>query len=145
MKERRRIPYQILLPGLAVLLAALFFVWRSGFGTQVEAPPDMDLSLDLELGQAEEVRERFLEEGLPDGSLKDPQEAGSGYLPQGAVCTDVSVLGEAVYLDYRMGDVRYLTAYYRDGTVEKTARRGEDEWIYFVDSAKRAVSRERVR
>ena len=42
------------------------------------------------------------------------------FIPQGAVCTDVSAIGQVVYIDYRLNGFRYLVAYRQDGTVEAT-------------------------
>ena len=45
---------------------------------------------------------------------------GGAVYSAGAVCTDVSAIGQVVYIDYRLNGFRYLVAYRQDGTVEAT-------------------------
>lgn len=83
---------------------------------------NMDFDLSDEILQADEVLSQFTPND-PDGFYvySDPQSVAAQYIPEGAVCTDLCIIGYVVSIDYRIGDVRYIVAYCNDGTVRLTA------------------------
>ncbi len=107
----------------------LFFdLYENSFDMTVRTPAqptlqaaEMQADFDLsdEAAQLPQVLEAF-----PPRVTKDvqtwPTSAAAPFIPEGAVCTEVSAIGQVVYIDYRYEDYRYLVAYKTDGTVEAT-------------------------
>lgn len=110
-----------------------------------EVVAGMDLGLERETAQAREIVQRFLEGQTGDVTYENPQETGQAYIPDGAWCTDVSRVGDVLYIDYRLDDVRYLIGYYRDGTVEKTVREMDGDVIYTLYSDREGVEQLRLK
>ena len=104
-----------------------------------EIATGMDLSLDAEEAQKTEIFERFMNVIVGDKIFENPQEIATPYIPGGSRCTDVCILGEVVYIDYRLNDIRYIVAYYSDGTIEKNVREMDGDKIYTVWSNKEGV------
>lgn len=101
------------------------------------------MTLDTEMSQSQEILAHF----FTTESVKDTESMkfqAVDYIPSGAKCTDVSVIGEVVYLDYRINNIRYLVGYHRDGTVEKVVRELNGDKIYSVDSENPSVMCENV-
>lgn len=98
--------------------------------------PEMELSLDAEEALVADVLQQFMasRDTSEDITFDDPQSVASGYIPDGAVCTDVSILGSVVYFDYLLDDIRYIVEYHSDGTIEKTARKTDDDYVYSITS-----------
>ena len=59
---------------------------------------------------------------------------GKEYVPEGAVCTALDVIGTAVYVEYELDNVSYTVAYFSDGTIEKTVRALDSNEIYSTDN-----------
>ena len=98
-----------------------------------------DMTLTSELSQSSAVISQFL---LPKAKINQQSSLltlSDNYIPTGANCTDVSVIGDAVYIDYQLNNIRYLVAYYKDGTVEKVAREIGDNEVYSIDSINNVV------
>lgn len=72
-------------------------------------------------------------------SLDELQNRAREYIPTGAGCTDVSVIGEVVYIDYQLEGIRYLVAYYNDGSVEKVARPVGGDDMFSINSTSNVV------
>lgn len=108
-------------------------------GVSNEIATGMDLSIDAEIGQRTEILERFMSIRTGDKIFESPQEIAAPYIPGGSWCTDVCILGEVLYIDYRLNDIRYIVAYYSDGTIEKTVRAMDGDKIYTVWSDKEGV------
>lgn len=72
-------------------------------------------------------------------SLDELQNRVCGYIPMGAECTDVSVIGEVVYIDYQLEGIRYLVAYYNDGSVKKVARPVGGDDMFSINSTSNVV------
>ncbi len=126
--------YFLLAVPVIVVLLLFLLVKIIPAGREKEAPANIDLSLENEIAQAQVVRDTFFTAQAEDMSVENPQEAAAGFIPDGAQCTDISVLGTVVYIDYRLDNVRYLIAYYQDGVVEKAARAEGSNDIYSIDS-----------
>lgn len=99
----------------------------------------LDMTLTAELAQSSDVLRSFFTEDAQAISDDDYWDVADDYLPAGARCMDVGVSGEVVYLDYELGEIRYIVAYYRDGTVEKVARPVGGEEMYAIDSVSNSV------
>ena len=107
-----------------------------------EAEPEtVDMTLNAELEQAVDVLNYFFTENMQSLTYSDPQDVANRYIPEGANCTDVSVIGEVVYIDYQLDGVRYLVAYYSNGSVEKVARAIGGDDMYSVDSISNLVEK----
>ena len=98
---------------------------------------NIDFDLDDEILQASEILSKFSPDD-PEGFYvyPNPQEVGAPYIPDGAWCTDVCVLGYVVSIDYRIGNVRYIAQYCKDGTVRMTSSVLADEisYVYEINS-----------
>lgn len=99
----------------------------------------IDMALDLELAQSDDVLNDFLTGGTQRSNFDDLQSMACTYIPTGAKCTDVSAIGEVVYIDYQLDGIRYLVAYYSDGTVEKVARAIGGDDMFSIDSNSNTV------
>lgn len=110
-----------------------------------EVVAGMDLGLERETAQAWEVVQHFFDEKAGDVTYENPQETGQVYIPDGAWCTDVSRVGDVLYIDYRLDNVRYLIGYYRDETVEKTVREMDGDVIYTLYSDREGVEQLRLK
>lgn len=104
-----------------------------------EVVAGMDLGLERETAQAQEIIRRFFDGEAEDVTYENPQEIGQTYIPDGAWCTDVSRVGDVLYIDYRLDNVRYLIGYHRGGTVEKTVREIDGDVIYSLYSDREGV------
>jgi len=98
--------------------------------------PDLDLSLDDELMQADRVWKYFVSAKTMnlDAEFDDPQEKAEMFVPEGAKCTDICKIGEVLYIDYRLNDVRYIVSYYQNGEVGKSVRAIGADDVYSVTS-----------
>ncbi|MDE5818167.1 MAG: hypothetical protein K2I07_02460 [Lachnospiraceae bacterium] len=101
--------------------------------------PTVDMTLTVELEQAVDVLNYFFNENARSIAYNNLQDVADEYIPEGAKCTDVSVIGEVVYIDYQLDGIRYLIAYYSDGSVEKVARPIGGDDMYSVDSIHNSV------
>ena len=110
-----------------------------------EVVAGMDLGMERETAQAREIVQRFFGGEAGDVPYENPQETGQSYIPDGAWCTDVSRVGDVLYIDYRLDNVRYLIGYYRDGTVEKTVREMDSDVIYTLYSDREGVEQLRLK
>ncbi len=99
----------------------------------------LDMTLTAELEQSSDVLRSFFTEDAQAASDDDYWDVADEYLPAGARCMDVSVSGEVVYLDYELDEIRYIVAYYRDGTVEKVARPVGGDEMYAIDSVNNSI------
>lgn len=108
-------------------------------GVSNEIATGMDLSIDAEIRQTTEILERFMSVRTGDKIFENPQEIAESYIPGGSWCTDVCILGDVLYIDYRLNDIRYIVSYFSDGTVEKTVRAMDGDKIYTVWSNKEGV------
>ncbi len=106
------------------------------FAVSTKNKPEMELSLDAEEALVADVLQQFMasRDTSEDITFDDPQSVASGYIPDGAVCTDVSILGSVVYFDYLLDDIRYIVGYHSDGTIEKTARKTDGDYVYSITS-----------
>ncbi|WP_286335467.1 hypothetical protein [Bacteroides caecimuris] len=98
--------------------------------------PDLDLSLDDELAQADYVWKYFVSANTMnlDAEFANPKEDAGMFIPEGANCTDICRIGSVLYIDYQLNGARYIVSYYQNGEVEKSVRAiGEDDF-YSVDS-----------
>lgn len=123
---------------------AVIIIMAQGFGgipicAREAGPETVDMTLTVELEQAAEVLDCFFNENARNITYDNPQDAADEYIPEGARCTDVSVIGEVVYIDYQLDGIRYLVAYYSDGSVEKVARAIEGDDMYSIDSIRNTV------
>lgn len=117
-------------------------MWRNGtdhgFYTHSSpafaSSPELDFSLTDEIAQAASVRDEFLTTRNGTETFSSPQLMAEPYIPQGARCTDLSTIGDTVYIDYQLNNMRYIVAYYSDGTVQKGIRTIGSSDVYFVDS-----------
>ena len=108
-------------------------------GVSNEMATGMDFNMDRELSQRTEILERFMSIRTRDKIFENPQEIAEPYIPGGSWCTDVCILGDVLYIDYRLGDIRYIIGYHSDGTVEKTVRAMGGDKIYTVWSDNKGV------
>ena len=108
-------------------------------GVSNELATGMDLSMNAEIEQRTEILERFMSIRTRDKIFENPQEIAEPYIPGGSWCTDVCILGDVLYIDYRLGDIRYIIGYHSDGTVEKTVRAMGGDKIYTVWSDNKGV------
>lgn len=99
---------------------------------------NIDLSLEFESSQSRNVLDTF-NIGMKSFKVTNNKNNVKQFIPEGSICTDVSAIGDVVYIDYRMNGIRYLTAYYSDGTVEKVARAINGDDIYSVNNANNKV------
>lgn len=143
----RRDNMKIMRKRVTVLLIVLFvfilffLTYENKFERlNTESDNPMDMSIEQEKEQHKDVINRFLndDEALQSVSDNLNQVAGD-FIPEGSICTDVEVIGKVVYIDYRLQDVRYLVAYYEDGTVEKVARERNSDDIYSIDSKSNTI------
>lgn len=97
---------------------------------------NLDLSLDDELMQADRVWKHFVSTRPVnmDVVFDDPQKEAEAFVPEGAKCTEICKIGEILYIDYRLNDVRYIVSYYQDGEVGKSVRAIGSDDCYSVDS-----------
>lgn len=98
---------------------------------------DLDFSISKELAQADAVRQAFFssrDEAMNADCADVMEQQAQPYIPEGASCTELCVIGETVYIDYWLDDTRYLVAYYSDGTVEKGIRKVGSDDFYTVKS-----------
>lgn len=112
-----------------ILLCATLFS-----AAAAEAQSEFDLSLDAEKALVADVLQQFTASRLAseDVIYDDPQTVASNYIPDGAVCTDVSKIGSVVYFDYKLNNTRYIVGYHSDGAIEKTVRKMDDDNVYSV-------------
>ena len=106
----------------------------------------IDLTLTSEIEQSKDIQSEFMSKpsmsknslsAASDSYVKEfanPKKVGSKYIPAGGVCTSVSIIGEATYIEYIFNDVNYIVAYFNNGTVEKTARTIDGHDVYTVDT-----------
>lgn len=99
------------------------------------------ISLDIskENVQKQEVLNKFMKTADEDIVFENPQTVAKAYIPEGSQCTEVSLIGEVLYIDYRINNVRYIVGYHRDGTVEKVARSMEEDTIYSINSSENRI------
>lgn len=95
---------------------------------------EMDLSIETEVAQSSDIINEFMRTRTGDIIYDNPQEIAAAYIPEESWCTEVCRLGDVLYIDYRVGDIRYIVAYYSDGLVEKVVRNLNDDNIYSVYS-----------
>lgn len=142
MKRKYKEIYYLLCSLLVFVVIAYLF---GGISVSEIACPrlqgvsSLDMTLTAELAQSSDVLCSFFTEDAQDVSDDDHWDVANQYLPAGARCMDVSVSGEVVYLDYELGGIRYIVAYYRDGTVEKVARPVGGNEMYAIDSVNNSV------
>ncbi len=130
------------------LIFSVLFSTPSAFASEIDSaigkasdsiPPQMDLSLEDELAQVQTVLAQFSPND-PDGFyvFENPQKVASPYIPEGALCTEVCIIGHVVSIDYRIDNIRYIAQYCNDGTVRLTCsewKRGGVADVYDVTSA----------
>lgn len=105
-----------------------------------EVATGMDFSLDTEMAQCAEILEKFMSDsGSGDIIFDNPQEIAEPYIPQGSQCTEVCILGDVLYIDYRLYNIRYIIGYYKDGRIEKTVRESGGNTIYTIWSDKEEI------
>lgn len=142
MKTKNKIIYiSVIL--MSILCLSVFFIITS-VHTDEPAPEWLDLNIDNELSQREDVYNAF-EISADEVSSAGMLSMAGPYIPEGAICTDVSVDEAVIYIDYRLDNVRYIVAYYEDGTVEKTARETGSADIYSIDSNSYRIEHEKVK
>lgn len=127
-----------------LLYLIIFVIIIQSFGSfhvnaSGETPSSLDLTLTIELAQAEYVYNDFMTKNMQGRSLDELQNRAREYIPMGAECTDVSVIGEVVYIDYQLEGIRYLVAYYNDGSVEKVARPVGGDDMFSINSTSNVV------
>ncbi len=127
-----------MLKKLVVLSSILVLLFCVGCGKE-EIPEEMDLSLAVEIAQAQDVLDALLATSSEDVIYDDPQTVGEPYIPEGAWCTEVSTNEVVVCIDYRIDDIRYIVSYYSNGTIMKDARAMDGDKIYTVWSNKEGV------
>ena len=131
--KKRKITKMMMAAMLAVLIMVQSFVGIPVYATE-SSSAEMDLSLTTEIAQAQVILNQFMRVRNGDVVFDNPQEVAAEYIPEGSWCTDVSRLGDVLYIDYRIDNVRYIVGYYSDGTVEKVVRDLESDNIYSVYS-----------
>lgn len=99
----------------------------------------LDMTLITELEQSDDVLNGFFETNTRNVEYITLDNIVGKYIPAGARYMDVSVIGEVVYIDYQLDAIRYLVAYYSDGSVEKIARPIGGDDIYSVDSIRNSI------
>lgn len=82
-------------------------------------PMEMDTDLSQEAAQLPQVLNAFPIAENGGSKSWSPVEAVQ-FIPEGAVCLDVSAIGKTLYIDYHHNGYRYIMAYSQDGTVEAT-------------------------
>ncbi len=80
-------------------------------------PAEMDTDLTQEVSQAQQVLATFPVKNINEMQVYPAQKARQ-FLPEGAVCTEVSVSGTVLYMDYRYNGYRYIVMYHTDGVVD---------------------------
>lgn len=95
---------------------------------------NIDFDLSDEFAYVDEVLSVF-QPNDPDGFCvyPNPQEVAAPYIPDGAWCTEVCIIGYVVNIDYRIGNVRYIASYCNDGTVRMTSSVLADEIAYVYE------------
>ena len=94
----------------------------------------MDFDLSDEILQASEVLSKLMPKERTEFYVyPNPREVAAPYIPKAALCTDVCIIGDVVSIDYRIGDVRYIAAYCKDGTVRMTSSLLSDEVQYVYE------------
>lgn len=142
MKRKSKEVYYLL---CSLLIFVLIMYLFGGISVSEIACPrlqgisSLDMTLTAELAQSADVLRSFFTEDAQAVSDDDYWDVAGNYLPAGARCMDVSVSGEVVYLDYELDEIRYIVAYYRDGTIEKVARPVGGDEMYAIDSVNNTV------
>lgn len=136
--KKRKIVKVVMATTFALLIMVQSFIGIPVYAIE-SSTTEMDLSLTTEITQAQDVLNQFMRVRTGDVVFENPQEVAAEYIPEGSWCTDVSRLGDVIYIDYRIDNVRYIVGYYSDGTVEKVVRDLEDDNIYSVFSNKDTV------
>ena len=131
--KKRKIEKVIMASMLALSIMVQSFMGMPVYATE-NSVTEMDLSLETEIAQAQDVLNQFMRVRTGDIIYDNPQGVASEYIPEGSWCTDVSRLGDVLYIDYRIDTVRYIVGYYNDGTVEKVVRDLKSDNIYSVYS-----------
>ncbi len=103
----------------------LFFdLYENSFDKTVRAnvpptlPSEMDTDLTQELAQAQQVLATFPVKNTKEMQVYSAQKA-QRFLPEGAVCSEVSASGAVLYIDYQHNGYRYIVMYHTDGVVEE--------------------------
>ena len=94
----------------------------------------INLNLTEEIAQAEKIMDQFMSTRCGDVIYDNPQEVAAEYIPKGSWCTNVCRIGDVLYIDYRVDNIRYIVGYYNDGNIEKVARALGEDTIYSVYS-----------
>lgn len=142
MKRKSKEVYYLLCSLLIFVL--IMYLFGGIFVSEIACPrlqgiSSLDMTLTAELAQSADVLRSFFTEDAQAVSDDDYWDVAGNYLPAGARCMDVSVSGEVVYLDYELDEIRYIVAYYRDGTIEKVARPVGGDEMYAIDSVNNTV------
>lgn len=133
--DRKRRFFLLLFFAAALGLMGTIFV-DSG----VSVPANIDLSLESELAQASDVLENFGTDAVQTSPQSGAGLSVEEYVPAGAEYASVQVGGDVVYMDYQLRNVRYLVAYYPDGSVEKVAREIDGDRVYSIDSIHHCIA-----
>ena len=93
---------------------------------------EFDISLQNEVEQFGDISNKIFKMDINnDIELKNSMIP---YIPAGANCTEVTTIGDTIYIDYQLNNARYIIAYYADGTIEKYVRINGSDDIYMVNS-----------
>ncbi len=136
-----------ILIGILVLCVALLAVackdLEKELADPVVVPAQIDLDLTDELAQLQAVLAQFEIDGNVR-SVENPREAGAPYIPEGAECTQLTILLNSVTIGYMLDGVRYTVDYMENGVVTIAAGiivNGEVVEYFMTDSTTDEVQR----
>lgn len=105
---------------------------------------ELDLSIDREVSQSSAVRSALFNYETKENPATDMKEIAQAYVPEKAHITDLCTIGNTLYVDYQLNNVRYLIAYYSDGSVQKNIRANGSDDVYAIDSRTRTLRHRNV-
>ncbi len=102
---------------LLLILTVIFVISKDEFLRDVTEPDStIDMSIDREKEQHPAVLSRFMNNTQESFVMsEDLNQVARDFIPEDSSCKAIDVIGEVVYIDYTLEDVRYLVAYYAEG------------------------------